>query len=147
MYLYRPESQIQAEIYRSAALPMRFQHTLSYVITFHPNSSYTGEQKRLVPALGRDLSVTGCNRSLSGSSSDLPARSSGATACPVPVNWMSGCLARLAVKTCNCVCVVNWLEKGLNYLQRCCLPGLTEYGGLATSEHKRAGFLNSSEGQ
>lgn len=118
----------ELKFYRSAALPMRFQCTLLYLITFHPNSSFTREQKHLVQALGQDLSVTGCNRSLSRSSSGLPARSPGAAACPILVNRTSGCLARLAVKSYNCILVVNWLEKGLNYLQRCCLPGLTERG-------------------
>lgn len=60
------------------------------------------------------------------------------TAYAAPVNEMSGCFERLAVKTCQLIQVVNWLEKGLNYLQTRCLPGLT---GLGETCHK----VNTSE--
>lgn len=45
-----------------------------------------------------------------------------------PVNEMSGWFGRLAVKTRRLIHVVDWLEKELNCLQRCFLPGLTELG-------------------
>lgn len=126
IYLYRPESQIQTKI-----LPIcsSFHEISTYLVIFHADNRFVMEQKYLVPALGQETRAGRICQRIQQMSQQSPQ-----------VSWhllndcehwasepVSGWFARLAVKT-RLIHVFNWLEKKLNDLRRCFLPGLTEVG-------------------